>query len=123
MDIYKFLQPLGRDEMTDYLAKKYPSVNASLTGEITAQKIINYYSYSVYYSDYVSTLDWGPFDYKVGKYKIKSERVKSGDWTKSIDEKFIFKYCLMKKAKILHIEEMYKRGKLPEQFIPPEIRR
>ena len=123
MDIYKFLQPLGRDEMTDYLAKKYPSVNASLTGEITAQKIINYYSYPVYYSDYVSTLDWRPFDYKVGKYKIKSERVKSGDWTKSIDEKFIFKYCLMKKAKILHIEEMYKRGKLPEQFIPPEIRR
>ena len=123
MDIYKFLQPLGRDEMTDYLAKKYPSINESLTGEITAQKIINYYSYPIYYPDYVSTLEWVTFDYKVGKYKIKSERVKSGDWTESIDEKFIFKYCLMKKAKILHIEEMYKRGKLLEQFIPPEIRK
>ena len=123
MDIYKFLQPLSRDEMTNYLAKKYPSIKESLTGKITAQKIINYYSYPVYYTDYVSTLDWVTVDYKVGKYKIKSERVKSGDWTKSIDEKFVFKYCLMKKAKILHIEEMHKRGELTEQFLPPEIRK
>lgn len=122
MDIYKFLQPLSRDEMTNYLAKKYPSIKESLTGKITAQKIINYYSYPVYYTDYVSTLEWGKYDYKLGGYKIKSERVKVGNWMEAIDEDFIFEYCLRKKAKIFYINEMYKSGKLSKRFVPPELK-
>lgn len=122
MDIYKFLQPLGRDEMTDYLAKKYPSIKENLIGEITAKKIINYYSYPIYYSDYGGTLEWGKYDYKLGGYKIKSERVKVGNWMEAIDGDFIFEYCLRKKAKIFYINEMYKSGKLSKRFVPPELK-
>lgn len=122
MDIYKFLQPLGRDEMTSRLAERYPKIRESLTGKITAKKIIDYYSYPVYYPDYSSNFDWGKAHYKIGKYKIKTERIKVDDWQQTIDYDFIFKYCLTKKAKILYINGMYKSGRVPKQFVPPELR-
>lgn len=122
MDIYKFLQPLVRDEMTDYLARKYLLIKESLTGKLTAQKIISYYSCPVSYSDYPSALTWVYTDYKVGRYRIKTERVKLDDWAETIDKDFLFEYCMAKKAKILYVEEMYKRGKISKEFLPPELR-
>lgn len=123
MDIYKFLQPLGRDEMTDYLAKKYPEIKDCLTNNITSEKIIKYYKYDVHFSDYSNLFQWNSTYYKLGKHKISTDKMDSGNWVESIDYDFLFKYCMYKKMKLCYVQEMYESGKIPLNLVPPELRK
>lgn len=122
MDLYKFLQPLSRDEMTDYLAKKHTQIRDSLTGKVTAKKVLNYYNQDVYFSNYSDMFSWKNISYKLGKYKIYSQKIDFGDWLKTIDYNFIYKYCISKKMKLYYVQKMYESGKILSDSVPPELR-
>ena len=89
---------------------------------MTAKKVLNYYNQDVYFSNYSDMFSWKNISYKLGKYKIYSQKIDLGDWLKTIDYNFIYKYCISKKMKLYYVQKMYESGKILSDSVPPELR-